>query len=184
MPTTSKGLRYPASTDAPTGHQQIKDLADDVNARISPSPRPWIECYLRRSDGQNLLNPGVFTDLKVYPITGQVSGTWNTNVSGRGLSNTTPGWWGVMAKIITSHSANRYEAVGLSGTVTMENIGIPAFSAGPGFGGAGGFEAFAAPAGLSLLMNAYTSAALEVDLRLDSGSNPMSRVRVVYLGPI
>jgi hypothetical protein len=34
VPTTSKGLRYPASSDSPNGPTQIQNLASDVDTRL------------------------------------------------------------------------------------------------------------------------------------------------------
>ena len=37
MPSTSSGLRYPASTDSPFGSQQIQNLATDADAKVVPA---------------------------------------------------------------------------------------------------------------------------------------------------
>lgn len=42
MPTTAKGLRYPASSAAPNTPQDIQNLAADVNSAL---PGTWVDAY-------------------------------------------------------------------------------------------------------------------------------------------
>jgi hypothetical protein len=197
LPTTPRtGLRYPATTDSPNGPLQIANLASDLDSRVFPSPRPYIDCNLRRSDGTNTINPSTgvnatygtgYTDLKVYPISGAVAGTWDTAYSGRGLACTLPGWYGVYANLATAYAGDRWVQLECYGT---ENFAISSDTAPSGFGAALGLTYVRAPAGIQLLFEAFNSVNASIPLRLvgggsgGTGGTPISKVRVLYLGPL
>lgn len=195
MPTTPRtGLRYPDTTDSPNGPLQIGNLAADLDDRVFPSPRPYIDCLLRRSDGSNNINPSTganptygagFTDLKVYPVSGAISGTWDTAYSGRGLSNDTPGWWSVEGFLSVAYAGARYISLTAYGTETRL-LGVDTSSI--NFGAAKGSTLIRADAGLTLLFEAYNSVNSIIPLRTSTGSGdsgtPLSLVRVTYMGPL
>ena len=199
MPTTTNtGLRYPASSVAPNVPQDIQNLATDLDVRVFPANRPYIDCYLRRSDGSNILNATSFsnptygagyTDLKVYPVSGAVAGTWDTNWSGAGLACTVAGWYTVTLVLATAASFQRWVQVETRGTETQIFGGADA--AVSGYGTCGGSLLVRAPSGIQVLFESYTggSGSSTVDLRTSTGSGgtggtPISKVRVAYAGPL
>jgi hypothetical protein len=196
MPTTPRtGLRYPDTNDAPNGPLQIGNLAADLDDRVSPTPRPYIDCYLRRSDGSNVINASTaanaaygagYTDLKVYPMSGKIAGTWDTAYLGFGLANTTPGWYSVYGKLADSTTGARYILLETRGT---EPSTIGTDTASTGYGVATGTIPVRAPTGLQLVFVAYNSVNATVNLRTQggeggTGGTPISWVRVVYDGPL
>jgi hypothetical protein len=168
----------------------------DVPPGAVLKPRPYIDCYLRRSDGTNTINPSTgvnatygtgYTDLKVYPISGAVAGTWDTAYSGRGLACTLPGWYAVYAVLGTAYAGDRWVQLELYGT---ENRIIGADTAPSGFGTAADTVPVRAPSGIQLLFEAFNSVNASIPLRLvgggsgGTGGTPISMVRVVYLGSL
>jgi hypothetical protein len=170
----------------------------DIDSRIFPSgDRAYVDLYLRRSDGVNVINASTwsnpsygagFTDLKVYPVGGASSGTWNTSYNGRGVSNSLPGWYRLEAALATAHTGGRYVELQSDGTGGRLNLGVDTMSQN-GFGLARGGWPVRAPAGLNLVFLAYNSVDAEIPLRTTTGQggttgDPLSKVRIVYEGPI
>jgi hypothetical protein len=197
VPTTPRtGLRYPATSDSPNGPLQMGNLAADLDDRVFPKNRPYIDCYLRRSDGSNLVNASNFanavhgtgwTDMKVYPIAGAIAGTWDTNWNGQGLANTTPGFWSITSRFFTSSGLTRWMLLETRGTEQQTFGG--ADSVPNGFGLGGGSLILRAPTGLQVYFEMYNSASSTVNLRTTTGEGgtggtPLSTIRVAYMGPI
>lgn len=62
MPTTSKGLRYPANSDGPQGPLQIQQLASDVDNAL---PGPWVD-LVRSLSNYNAAPPTSWGEIPDY----------------------------------------------------------------------------------------------------------------------
>lgn len=126
---------------------------------------PFIRGELRRSDGQSVLNPQAYTDLKIYGAE-MIGAAWSDVYQGRGVSIQESGLYRITATMHTSHGNPYYCAIRYTSGSPSRTHTLGSDSTQGGFGCASGEDLLHVPRGgtLGVTFEGYVNSAGGADL--------------------